>query len=91
MHNVLHEERMATKESIIPVRVTSADRARLRRAAAPEPVSAWLRRIGLEEARRRESAAKVSRLLAQARREGFGVSEAEAESLAAEAVEKARK
>lgn len=81
---------VATKDTIIPVRVTRKDRAALRRAAGDEPVSAWLRRIGLDEARRRDAAAEVARLLGEARREGFGLPVEEGEALADEAVHAVR-
>ena len=79
------------KQGIIPVRVSSADRAALRAAAGAEPVSTWLRRLGLEEAKRRAAARSVGALLDAARAEGFGLPEAEAESLAEQATHAVRR
>ncbi len=76
---------MAIRESIIAVRVTKEDRARLRRAAGEEPVSSWLRRLGLVEARKREAAVAVSRGLAALKASGPNLTEEEAAKLAAEA------
>ncbi len=70
------------KQEIIPVRVSRADRAALKAAAGPEPVSTWLRRLGLEEARRRAAARTVAELLDAAKDEGFGLSESEAAEVA---------
>jgi len=81
---------MATKESIIPIRVTRADRARLRRAAGDEPLSSWLRRLALEEARKREAAASVSKALDALAASGPSMSDEEAAELAAEAKREAR-
>jgi hypothetical protein len=79
------------KQGIIPVRVSSADRAALRAAAGAEPVSTWLRRLGLEEAKRRAAARSVGALLDAARAEGFGLPEAEAASLAEQATHAVRR
>jgi hypothetical protein len=77
--------------AVIPVRVSSADRAALKAAAGAEPVSTWLRRLGLEEARRRAAARSVSALLEEARSAGFGLSEAEAAKLAEQATHAVRR
>jgi len=79
------------KQAIIPVRVTSADRAALKAAAGAEPVSTWLRRLGLEEAKRRAAARSVSDLLDEARSQGFGLSEAAAARLAEQATHAVRR
>jgi hypothetical protein len=76
---------MATKESIIPIRVTTADRARLRRAAGDEPLSSWLRRLALTEAHKREAAADVARALDALSASGQTLSDEAAGKLAAEA------
>jgi hypothetical protein len=64
-----------------PVRLSNADRAALKAAAGAEPVSTWLRRVGLEEAKRRVAARSVGDLLDAARAGGFGLSEAETADL----------
>jgi hypothetical protein len=79
------------RQAIIPVRVTSADRAALKAAAGAEPVSTWLRRLGLEEAKRRAAARSVSDLLDEARSEGFGLSEGAAARLADQATHAVRR
>jgi hypothetical protein len=79
------------KQEIIPVRVSRADRAALRAAAGAEPVSTWLRRLGLEEAKRRAAARTVGELLDAARDEGFGLSEAEAAEVAEAATHAVRR
>jgi hypothetical protein len=81
---------MATKGTIIPIRVTREDRARLRRAAGDEPVSSWLRRLGLAEARRREAVAAVRRGLDALAASGLDISDEEAAKLAADAKREAR-
>lgn len=79
------------KQGIIPIRVSSADRAALKAAAGGEPVSTWLRRLGLQEAKRRSAARSVAALLDEARTEGFGLSEAEATNLAEQATHAVRR
>jgi hypothetical protein len=79
------------KQGIIPVRVSSADRAALKAAAGTEPVSTWLRRLGLEEAKRRAASRSVTALLDEARSEGFGLSEAEAAAVAEQATHAVRR
>lgn len=79
------------KQGIIPIRVSSADRAALKAAAGGEPVSTWLRRLGLQEAKRRAAARSVAALLDEARSQGFGVSEAEAGKLAEQATHAVRR
>lgn len=79
------------KQGIIPIRVSNADRAALKAAAGGEPVSTWLRRLGLQEAKRRAAARSVTALLDEARSEGFGLSEAEAANLAEQATHAVRR
>jgi len=79
------------KQGIIPIRVSNADRAALKAAAGGEPVSTWLRRLGLEEARRRSAARSVASLLDEARTEGFGLPEGEAARLAEQATHAVRR
>lgn len=79
------------RQEIIPVRVSRADRATLRAAAGTEPVSTWLRRLGLEEAKRRAAAQTVAELLDAARDEGFGLPEAEAGEVAEAATHAVRR
>jgi hypothetical protein len=76
---------MATKESIIPIRVTAADRVRLRKAAGDEPLSSWLRRLALTEAHKREAAADVARALDALAASGPNLSDQGAAKLAAQA------
>jgi hypothetical protein len=68
-----------------------ADRAALKAAAGSEPVSTWLRRLGLDEAKRRSAARSVAALLDEERSEGFGLSEAEAANLAEQATHAIRR
>jgi hypothetical protein len=89
-HTPYYAAAMAIRESIIPVRVTKDDRTRLRRAAGEEPVSSWLRRLGLAEAKRREAAAGVARHLDALAKGGPGMSDVEAAELAAEAIRETR-
>jgi hypothetical protein len=79
------------KRSIIPIRVSSADRAALEAAAGGEPVSTWLRRLGLEEAKRLAAARSVTALLDEATSDGFGLSEADAAKLAEQATHAVRR
>ena len=79
------------RQGIIPVRVSSADRAALKAAAGGQPVSTWLRDLGLAEAKRRASARSVGELLDAMARRGPHMSEAEADKLADEAVHAARR
>jgi hypothetical protein len=69
---------------IIPVRVSSADRAALKAAAGGQPVSTWLRELGLAEAKRRASTRSVSELLDSIGRAGPGMTDDEAMELALE-------
>ena len=78
------------REQIIAVRVSSADLAALEEAAGAEPVPAWLRRLGLEEAKRRTAARSVSDLLDEARSKGFGLPEAKAAKFAERATDAVR-
>lgn len=83
------------KQGIIPVRVSSADRAALKAAAGGRPVSTWLRELGLAEARRRAESRSVRELLDEmgrrAERLGVTMTDEEAEKLADEAVHAVRR
>ena len=79
------------KQGIIPIRVSSADRAALKAAAGGRPVSTWLRDLGLAEARRRASARSVAELLDSIGRAGPGMTDEEAAELAEEAVHAVRR
>jgi hypothetical protein len=79
------------KQGIIPVRVSSADRAALKAAAGGQPVSTWLRDLGLAEAKRRASARSVAELLDSIGRAGPGMTDEEAAELAEEAVHAVRR
>ncbi len=79
---------MATKECIVPVRMSKADRDLLRRMAPGGAVSSWLRDLAVAEARKRKAAADVSRFLDAPG--GADLSDAEASKLAAEAVRAVR-
>jgi hypothetical protein len=76
------------KLGIIPVRVSDEDRAALQAAAGDRPVSAWLRDLGLAEARRKAESRSVGELLdAMARRvkqAGLTMTDEEAMELALE-------
>ena len=80
---------MATKDVIIPVRVTRADRDLLKRMAPGGSVSAWLRDLALTEARRRRAIVDLERLLDPARA-GEDMTDEEAVELAAEAKREVR-
>lgn len=80
---------MATKDVIIPVRVTRADRDLLKRMAPGGSVSAWLRDLALAEARKRRSIADLARLLDPAGATG-DMSDEEAAALVAEAKREVR-
>jgi hypothetical protein len=80
---------MATKDVIIPVRVTKADRDLLKRMAPGGSVSAWLRDLALAEARRRRAVVDLGRLLDAAKSVG-DMSDEEAAELAAEAKREVR-
>jgi hypothetical protein len=54
---------MATRDVIIPVRVTKADRDLLRRMAPGGSVSAWLRDLAIAAARKRRAVVDLARLL----------------------------
>jgi hypothetical protein len=73
------------------VRVSSADRAALKAAAGGQPVSTWLRDLGLAEAKRRASARSVAELLDSIGRAGPGMTDEEAAELAEEAVHAVRR
>lgn len=75
---------MATRDVIIPVRVTRADRDLLKRMAPGGSVSAWLRELALAEARKRRAIVDLARLLDASKADG-DMTEDEAADLAAEA------
>jgi hypothetical protein len=79
------------KAGIIPVRVSSADRAALKAAAGGRPVSTWLRELGLAEARRRASAKSVRELLDELGKVMPPMTDDEAMDLAEEAVHAVRR
>jgi hypothetical protein len=79
------------KQGIIPVRVSSADRAALKAAAGEQPVSTWLRDLGLAEARRRASTRSVGEILDSIGRAGPGMTDEEAAELADEAIHAVRR
>ena len=80
---------MATKDVIIPVRVTRADRDLLKRMAPGGSVSAWLRDLAIEAARKRRAVVDLARLLDAAKSDG-DMSAEEAADLAAEAKREVR-
>jgi hypothetical protein len=80
---------MATKDVIIPVRVTRADRDLLKRMAPGGSVSAWLRDMALAEARKRRAVVDLARLLDAAKGDG-DMTDEEAAELAAEAKREVR-
>lgn len=80
---------MATKDVIIPVRVTRADRDLLKRMAPGGSVSAWLRDMALAEARKRRAVVDLARLLDEAKGDG-DMTDEEAAELAAEAKREVR-
>jgi hypothetical protein len=80
---------MATKDVIIPVRVTRADRDLLKRMAPGGSVSAWLRDLAIEAARKRRAVVDLARLLDAAKADGDMTDEQAAE-LAAEAKQEVR-
>jgi len=80
---------MATKDIIIPVRVTKADRDLLKRMAPGGSVSGWLRDLALAEARKRRAVVDLARLLDAAKADG-DMSDEEAAELAAEAKREVR-
>jgi hypothetical protein len=80
---------MATKDVIIPVRVTKADRDLLKRMAPGGSVSAWLRDLALAEARKRRAVVDLARLLDAVKADG-DMTDEEAAELAAEAKREVR-
>jgi len=80
---------MATKNVIIPVRVTKADRDLLKRMAPGGSVSAWLRDLAIAATRKRRAVVDVARLLDAAKADGDMTDEEVAE-LAAEAKREVR-
>lgn len=83
------------KQGIIPVRVSDEDRAALQAAAGDRPVSAWLRDLGLAEARRKAESRSVGELLddmaRRAEQLGMTMTDEEAEKLADEAIHAVRR
>lgn len=81
---------MATKDVIIPVRVTRADRDLLKRMAPGGSVSAWLRELAIAAARKRRAVVDLERLLDPARA-GGDMTDEEAFELVAEAKREVRR
>ena len=81
---------MATKDVIIPVRVTRADRDLLKRMAPGGSVSAWLRDLAIAAARKRRAIVDLQRLLDPAKA-GDDVTDEEAAELAGEAKREVRR
>lgn len=81
--------RMATKDVIIPVRVTRADRDLLKRMAPGGSVSAWLRDLAIAAARKRRAVVDLARLLDAAKADG-DMTDEEAADLSAEAKREVR-
>ncbi len=80
---------MATKDVIIPVRVTRADRDLLKRMAPGGSVSAWLRELAISAARKRRAVVDLARLLDAGKADG-DMTDEEAGELAAEAKREVR-
>lgn len=80
---------MATKDVIIPVRVTRADRDLLKRVAPGGSVSAWLRDLAITAAHKRRAVIDLARLL-DAAKPGSDMTDEEAAALAAEAKREVR-
>jgi hypothetical protein len=80
---------MATRDVIIPVRVTKADRDLLKRMAPGGSVSAWLRDLAITAARKRRAVVDLARLL-DATKAGGDMTDEEAAELAAEAKREVR-
>ncbi len=80
---------MATKDVIIPVRVTRADRDLLKRMAPGGSVSAWLRELAIAAARKRRAVVDLARLLDAGKADG-DMTDEEAAELAAEAKREVR-
>jgi hypothetical protein len=80
---------MATRDVIIPVRVTKADRDLLRRMAPGGSVSAWLRDLAIAAARKRRAVVDLARLL-DTTKAGGDMTDEEAAELAAEAKREVR-
>lgn len=87
--HTLYNSPMATKDVIIPVRVTRADRDLLKRMAPGGSVSAWLRDLALAEARKRRAVVDLARLLDAAKAAG-DMTDEEAAGLAADAKREVR-
>ncbi len=87
--HTLYNSPMATKDVIIPVRVTRADRDLLKRMAPGGSVSAWLRDLALAEARKRRAVVDLARLLDAAKADG-DMTDEEAAGLAADAKREVR-
>jgi hypothetical protein len=80
---------VATRDVIIPVRVTKADRDLLKRMAPGGSVSAWLRDLAIAAARKRRAVVDLARLL-DAAKAGGDMTDEEAAELAAEAKREVR-
>lgn len=80
---------MATRDVIIPVRVTKADRDLLKRMAPGGSVSAWLRDLAIAAARKRRAVVDLARLLDATKAAG-DMNDEEAAELAAEAKREVR-
>lgn len=82
---------MTARKHVVYVRFTKAEAALLREVAGEEPLSEWLLRLALGDARRREAAASVARALAALAAKGPNLSDDEAARLAAEAKAEVRR
>jgi hypothetical protein len=80
---------MATRDVIIPVRVTKADRDLLKRMAPGGSVSAWLRDLAIAAARKRRAVVDLARLLDATKAAG-DMNDEEAAQFAAEAKREVR-
>jgi len=81
---------MATKNVIIPVRVTRADRDLLKRMAPGGSVSAWLRDLAIAAAGKRRAIVDLARLL-DPTRAARDMTDEDAAELAAEAKRQVRR
>lgn len=81
---------MQTKDAVITIRLTKADRDLLKRTVPGGSVSGWLRELALAEARKRRAALDLVRLLKAAQPDP-DLGEEDAADLAAEAVRAVRK
>ncbi len=81
---------MATRDVIIPVRVTKADRDLLKRMAPGGSVSSWMRDLALAEANKRRAVADIGRLLDLMAASGPAMTDEKAAGLVAEAKREVR-